>query len=208
MTLKEQIMQYIIRFPGATDGDMEKHFGKLHQAINQTCRSLEKEGQLARRKNPEKDNLIGNYPISQPQPHTPDVPLISSHSINATSESALQEETIKHILAKYLEQNGWTVQVAWGHSHGIDIDARKGPNRWIFEVKGPGSRQPMRVNYFISILGEMLQRMDDPAARYTIAFPDIPQYRGLWRRLPQLAKSRTGIDMLVVDINGHIEFLD
>ena len=74
-------------------------------------------------------------------------------------------------------------------------------------VRGASTRpkQPMRVNYFIGILGETLQRMDDPDARYSIAFPDMRQYRGLWERLPQLAKERTTIDMLLIDSKGNIE---
>jgi hypothetical protein len=49
-----------------------------------------------------------------------------------------------------------------------------------FEAKGCGSLQPMHVNYFIAILGELLQRINDPGARYSIALPDMKQYRGLW----------------------------
>lgn len=209
MTLKNQVLSYIANFPGATDTEMEKYFDKLHQTINQTCRALEKEGLLIRRKNPAKGNLIGNYPASQFFPDTSkENPVLSKNfSLTSTQELSLQEEDIKHILADYLEENGWSARVAWGHSHGIDIDAHRENKRWIIEVKGPGSRQPMRVNYFVSILGEMLQRMNDPNARYTIAFPDIPQYRGLWDRLPQLAKDRTGIDMLLVHTDGTIEFL-
>lgn len=63
----------------------------------------------------------------------------------------------------------------------------------------------MRVNYFLAILGETLQRMDDPAARHSIAFPDRQQYRRLWDRLPALAKRRTGITMLLVAEDGSIE---
>ena len=74
--------------------------------------------------------------------------------------------------------------------------------------EGPGSRQPMRVNYFLGILGETLQRMNDPNARYTIALPDLEQYRKLWNKLPQLAKERTTIDMILVDPDGHIELLN
>ena len=54
----------------------------------------------------------------------------------------------------------------------------------------------MRVNYFLSMLGETLQRMDDPDASYSIAVPDLPQFRGLWARLPALAKSRTQISAI------------
>jgi len=63
----------------------------------------------------------------------------------------------------------------------------------------------MRANYFIGILGETLQRMDDPAAKYSIAVPDIAQFRGLWSRLPSVAKSRTAITALFVSENGSVE---
>jgi len=101
--------------------------------------------------------------------------------------------------------NGWKTQVACGKTHGIDIDALKERKRWIIEVKGCGSRDAMRVNYFLAILGERLQRMDDTNAKYSIALPDIKQYRNLWSKLPSLAKERTGISILFVIENKGIE---
>ena len=44
------------------------------------------------------------------------------------------------------------------------------------------------VNYFLAVLGELLQKMDEQACRYSIALPDLPQFRGLWDRLPREAK--------------------
>jgi hypothetical protein len=63
----------------------------------------------------------------------------------------------------------------------------------------------MRVNYFVVILGEVLQRMENPAARYSIALPDMRQFRGLWARLPSLAKKRLGITALFVGEDGEVE---
>ena len=71
-------------------------------------------------------------------------------------------------------------------------------------MKGGGSRDPMRVNYFLAVLGELLQRMDDPAARYSIALPDMKQFRGLWSRLPMVAKTRTQITALFVAASGDV----
>ena len=85
------------------------------------------------------------------------------------------------------------------------MDAHSGLSRWIIEVKGQGSRPEMRVNYFLGILGELLQRMSDPQARYSIALPDLPQFRRLWERLPSLAKERTGISALFVASSGKVE---
>jgi hypothetical protein len=92
-----------------------------------------------------------------------------------------------------------------GAAPGIDVEARKGSSRWVIEVKGSGSLNPMRVNYFPAMLGEILQRMNDPEARYSIALPEIAQFRGLWRRLPALAKSRTRVSALFVSESGQVE---
>ena len=119
----------------------------------------------------------------------------------------LQEEAIKHILTDLLKADGWDVQTAWGHKRGVDIDARRGNERWLIEVKGPGASSQARVNYFLGILGETLRRMDDSGARYSIALPDMKQYRNLWYSLPKLAKERTCIDMILVDSIGNIEEL-
>jgi hypothetical protein len=62
----------------------------------------------------------------------------------------------------------------------------------------------MRVNYFLGILVETLQRMSDPSARYSIALPDLPQFRALWVRLPSLAKKRTDIAALFVTPAGQV----
>jgi hypothetical protein len=63
----------------------------------------------------------------------------------------------------------------------------------------------MRVNYFLAVLGELLQRMDDGSAKYSIALPDLQQFRNLWLRLPRLAKQKTGISCLFVDSRGNIQ---
>lgn len=204
MTVKESIMIYIKQFPGATDTEIENYLKKAHQTINQACRSLEADGYLTRKTNSEKGNLIGNYPLDKNYPSTNATPC--KKEINSNDKEPLQEDDIKHILNNYLINHGWNTKVAWGHQQGIDIEAIKDNKRWIIEVKGSGSRQPMRVNYFISILGETLQRMTDSEARYSIALPDLEQFKRLWDRLPQLAKERTTIDLILVDENGNIHF--
>lgn len=51
---------------------------------------------------------------------------------------------------------------------------------------------PQQHNYFLGALGELVQRMDDPNARYGLALPNNRQYHGLVDRLPDLAKRRFG----------------
>lgn len=138
-------------------------------------------------------------------PYKDDSSIIEYGSQNDSPTKELQEDDIKRIIANYLNENGWNIQLAMGKNHGIDIDACKEENRWIIEVKGCGSRNAMRVNYFLAILGEILQRMNDPKAKYSIALPDMKQYRNLWDKLPRLAKERTGITALFINENEQIE---
>lgn len=199
MTLRDQILEYLSTHPGATDTEMEKAFNVVHQQVNYACRMMEKEGRLVRQKT---DRFIGNYLTGT----APSATASTTPSAEAKKErEPLDEEAIKRVLTDKLTVEGWTVSTAWSHAPGVDIEARRGNDRWLIEVKGPGSRPQMRMNYFLSILGELLQRMDDPAARYSIALPDLPQYRGLWERLPTLAKQRTGIDIMFVDADGTVK---
>ena len=123
------------------------------------------------------------------------------------SAQGLSEDSVKTLLCAYLKRDGWTTTVAMGAAHGIDIEARRDTERWVIEVKGCGSLNPMRVNYFLAVLGEILQRMGDPNAKYSIALPDLDQFRGLWERLPSLAKSRTCVSCLFVRDDGAVEEL-
>lgn len=205
-TLQSQILELVASTPGLTDREITNCLrgpSDNQQPINQTARVLESKGLLVRRKR--NDGLIGNYSSSK-------AVTLAERNFEARPKNhdleALSEDEIKTVLEAWLETEGWHSAIAWGNARGIDIDARREADRWIIEVKGPGSRQPMRVNYFIGILGETLQRMDDPRARYSIALPDLPQYRRLWDRLPALAKSRTQISIIFVAKDGNIELLE
>lgn len=190
-TLTDELLDFVAKHPGKTDREATNAVrGRKapQRPVNQAARLLESKGLLVRRKRPE-DGLIGNYVGSGPrESSTQTLSPRKNHDLEA-----LSEEEIKTELNDWLISEGWNTQVAWGRTPGIDIDAHRRRERWIIEVKGPGSRSPMGVNYFIGILGETLQRMDDPAAKYSIALPDLEQYRRLWERLPALAKGRTRI---------------
>jgi hypothetical protein len=194
MTLKDRILLAVKRAPGQTDRELANQLlgATAQQApVNQATRHLASKGELARV--PREDGKIGNYPAHKaPKPFPTRCGM--SNTING-----MTEDQVKSAVEKWLETEGWCVQVRWGHEHGIDIEASCRSKRWVIEAKGCGSRPQMRVNYFINVLGETLQRMDDPKARYSIALPDMPQYRTLWARLPSLAKSRTKISLILVD---------
>jgi hypothetical protein len=132
----------------------------------------------------------------------------SSLTAQPEGEDPLSENGIKHSLNVWLVSEGWRPKIVWDNARGIDIDDTKGGQRWIIEVKGRGSYEQMRVNYFLTVLGEILQRMKDGKAKYSIALPDLKQFRNLWERLPQIAKERIGITAIFVDQNGNIDELN
>jgi hypothetical protein len=94
--------------------------------------------------------------------------------------------------------------VAWGHVRGIDIDARHPDGRrYVIEAKAEaGKNGAQQVNYFIGMLGELVQRMNDPRASYGIALPFNRQYRGLVDRLPSLAKDELHLSVFWVSREG------
>jgi hypothetical protein len=201
----QELIDFVSKFPGLTDREITNRIrgrSSPQQPVNQAARNLASRGCLVRKKRD--DGLIGNYPGGAEYSTTsPKSGQTRNHDLEA-----LSEDEIKQVLERWLNGKNWSTRIAWGKTQGIDIDAKNEKSRWIIEVKGPGSRQPMRVNYFLGILGETLQRMDDAKARYSIALPDLKQYRGLWERLPALAKKRTGISIIFVSNDGDIEILE
>lgn len=70
MTWKEKCMYFINEHPGAKDSDIAHYYNperpdKLHQVINAACRELAKSGIIERKKIPDKDGHIRNYPMGK-----------------------------------------------------------------------------------------------------------------------------------------------
>lgn len=177
------------------------------QTVNQICRRAYEAGKIIRGYS--QCSYCGNKKITNSFNPKTEQFISTSIQPQKTSDNNnninMSEDLVKQLLAQYLEKNGWKVKVAMGKEHGVDIEAYRDDAKWIIEVKGCGSLNAMRVNYFLSILGETLQRMDDKNCKYSIALPKIQQFINLWNRLPKLAKERTGISALFVDEHGDVE---
>jgi len=211
MTHKEKILKILSDLGAMCDDCLSSATSvKPRQAVNMACRDLAQNSVLTRGKafctRCSASKIINRRVAGAEGSAAQEVPerKLPVKGKNHDLE-ALSEDEIKEVLVSWLEKNSWKTDVAWGKTRGIDVEAVKEGQRWVIEVKGPGSRSAMRVNYFLAILGETLQRMDDSDARYSIALPDLQQYRRLWDRLPDLAKARTNIDIMFVTIDGEIE---
>ncbi len=112
----------------------------------------------------------------------------------------MTEDEIKTAVRQRLMSEGYHVRVARGRERGIDIEATRAEpaDRLVIEAKGEAALQPQQVNYFLGALGELLQRMNDPTARYGLALPDNRQYRGLAQRLPGLVWTRLNLNLFFV----------
>lgn len=199
MTLAARILAVLSETPGMTDRELTDALlgpGRPQQPVNQQANKLSKTGSIVRRTR--SDGLIGNY-------LTGDTAAPLGPVLQPSDSSPLAEDTIKQVLKAWLENSGWVVDVRWGKTRGCDVVALRGQDRWLIEVKGLGSSQPMNVNYFLGALGEILQRMDDAAARYSICLPDTKQFQGLWDRLPELAKERLGLTAIFVTASGEVD---
>jgi hypothetical protein len=142
----------------------------------------------------------GKYRLARHRHRPADPPLPAPVAVS----DRVTEDAVKRAVAAVLEADGWTVDVRWGRDRGIDLDARRGSQRLIIEAKGEAPAGPQQVSYFLGALGELVQRMSDPAARYALALPDHPQYRGLVQRLPSLARQRLLLDVFFVDARGNV----
>jgi hypothetical protein len=197
--LEKDIVRLLEQNPGLSDKELAEaiqgHKSSI-QYINQNCRELASQGVIIRKMRD--DGILGNW-------------LNDSHNVQTlllqveeeSKAMDISEKKIKQILGKYLTSNGWDCEIDWGVTPHVDIEAKRGIERWVIQVKGSGSFNPESLNNFLSVLGEIAQRMDDPGCKYSIALPDLEQFRRLWERLPELAKSRMKITALFVNLNGN-----
>ncbi len=199
-TTKERILDFLERNPGSTDSEIYKGLHLCcHQRANGAARELEQEGRVRRVK---EGGYIRNYLPGQER--------IGGSKDRATGirkpDQALGEDRVIEILREWLRRQGWILPTRADNRRGADIIAKKGGRKWVIEAKGAGSRSQARVNYFLIALGQILQRMsDEQQVSYSVAFPDIRQYRSLWERLPGEAKSRIGVSALFVSKGGIVD---
>jgi hypothetical protein len=203
-TIAERLLE-AIRFRALDDDQLAKRLGvSQRQSINQTARKLEAQGLLRRHIGPD-GKIVNALPeTSAPGPLVastrPTSVSSSQHQASSVGVSPITEDEVKGAVRDRLVAEGFDVTVAWGREPGIDLIARHTDGRcFIIEAKAEkGVAGAQQHNYFVGMLGELVQRMTDPDATYAIALPMNRQYRGLVDRLPALARERLGLQIFWV----------
>jgi biotin operon repressor len=191
VTTAERILQTLADGAGPLDDDqLASALGVRRQAINSECRKLQAQGRLVRRVS------VGNK-IQNVLTGNPPLPLRAPSAAHRPG-GLLAEDEVKAAVQDHLRAQGYEVTVAWGHQRGTDIEARKSGDRILIEAKGAVASDQQQGNYFIGAIGELVQRLNDPDARYGLALPDNRRYRGLVQRLPDLARQRLNLVVYVV----------
>ena len=167
--------------------------GVVRQNVNQACRRLEAKGTLTRETG-WRGKIVNRLTGAPGALVTAGPRVVQLHR-----EGHLSEDEVKEAMRVYLEAAGYQVTVMWGRQHGIDIEATGPLGRLIIEAKGDVASQPQKTNYFIGALGELVQRMSDPDSEYGLALPDVPVYRRLVSRLPELARERLRLRIFFVE---------
>lgn len=197
MTLAQRIVA-ALQVAALDDDQLAAQLGVVRQQINQTCRALEKRAVLSRGVGPS-GKIVNSLAGSSAPPL-----VVPAHPAQPRSSvaGALAEDEVKTAIRDHFEAQGFTVQIAWGRVRGIDIEARRGAERWAIEAKGEAATDQMGGNYFLNALGELLQRMSDDRTRYAIALPENRRNLGLVARFPDLARRRLGLTVFFVRRDG------
>jgi hypothetical protein len=123
--------------------------------------------------------------------------------------SFVEEDDVKKSIVTILMAENWIIdKTAMGKTHGVDIAAKRPPNEIILvEAKGEGSLNPMRVNYFLMVLGELIQKMDSPNKYYGIGLPAHRQFGRLITKLPRWIKQYLKLRIFLVKRLGKEKYL-
>jgi hypothetical protein len=66
----------------------------------------------------------------------------------------------------------------------------------------------MQLNFFLYLLGEIIQRIKNEDDKYSIALPDLQRYKNLWNALSTEVKNRLSVTILLVNRRGKVSELN
>jgi len=133
------------------------------------------------------------------------------------------EGNVQAAVVSHLAQQGWQIRRVASTSsseHGVDIEASRDGSKVMIEVKGyPGSTYARgarkgeakghnvwaqaRTYFSNALLAGMIMRSDSPGVRVVLAFPKMPTFTNLAKRVAAPLAS-AGIDVWMVAENGTV----
>lgn len=122
-------------------------------------------------------------------------------------KSAVEEQLIRYRFRKggnelprlvkaWLEERGWETL-----EHNRFIEAKKEDEKWFIDIYQAtrGRKMPLPNK-----LTEVIKKMEDEKAYYSVALVDSPIYRRQWNEIPDVAKDRLKVSVLLADRTGQI----
>lgn len=133
-------------------------------------------------------------------------------------EGNVQASVVNHLAA-----TGWKIRRVANTAtseHGVDIEADRPGERLVIEVKGyPGSTYARgdrkgkakttpaaaqaRAYFSNALLAGLLMRAETPSARVALAFPDVPTFNNLSRRV-EAPLAAAGVEVWLVRQHGEV----
>jgi hypothetical protein len=218
MTVSDDVLRALRARPaGMTDAELAAMFGKRHQHINQTCRTLASQGLITR------DNSHGGV-VNRVIGDTPQPPatVVRSAAQSYDEQEWAWEGNVQSCVVTYLAANGWSIlRVAdtAQRERGVDIIAERDGQRLLIEVKGwpsstyargeragqPKPTQPtlQATHWFAEAMTSLIRRGADLGSRLAMGLPDMPRYRVLLGET-RWALNRLDITVYLVTAEGAV----
>jgi Holliday junction resolvase-like predicted endonuclease len=193
MTVADDVLRALRTRPaGLTDAELAAILHKRHQHINQTCRTLARQGLITR------DTAFGGI-VNKASSETPEQPAPEAYlRVISTGEEWSWEGNVQSRVATHLATTGWSIiRVAdtAQRERGVDIIAERASQRLLVEVKGwpsttyaqgervgqPKPTQPSTQAgvWFSEGLTTLIRRGAAPGVQLALALPEKPRYRAL-----------------------------
>ncbi|WP_322446984.1 hypothetical protein [Robertmurraya mangrovi] len=112
------------------------------------------------------------------------------------------EGFIQHAIEAHFDMGGFIMEHL-PHTDYAGVHTETG-ERWRIEAKGLTSAVGLD---FRTGLGQLIQRMDEPEARYGIAIPNIPAYLKQVNQIKPWVREKFGLFILIVSEDGEVQYV-
>ncbi|MEG0264538.1 MAG: AT hook domain-containing protein [Erysipelotrichaceae bacterium] len=115
---------------------------------------------------------------------------------NKRAKMKRNTEDLSKLVKAWLGEHGWAYEESKDY-----IEAFHDDKKWVINVQGikRGRKQTLPVK-----LSEVMKRIDDENAHYSIAFNDSLTYRRQWNEIPSRVKERLNMSVILADKKGNI----